>query len=338
MILVCTEGLSPSQVDEIRDVLTRRGLSSDVGESHGRTLLTVRDEPGALEDLSIDRIPGVQTVIRTGSPYPLAARGDRAPTVVSLGESRIGDGSFTVIAGPCSVEDRKQILETAALVKDAGGNGLRGGAFKPRTSPYSFRGLEDEGLALLAEAREVTGLPIVTELLDPRDLERVAATADVLQIGSRNMTNAALLREAATADKPILLKRGMSSTLSEFMLAAETVLGAGATEVILCERGIRSFDPAMRNVLDLNAVPALREMTHLPILIDPSHGAGRVSLVPSLALAAAAVGADGILIEVHPRPEMSRSDGSQALTPDRLPSLVARCRAVAEIAREETPS
>ena len=335
MILVCSEGLSASQIDAIRDVLTRRGLDSDVSESHGRTLVSVRDEPGALEDLSVDRIPGVDSVIRTGSPYPLAALADRERTEVRMGAARVGDGSFTVVAGPCSVEDRKQILETAAAVRSAGGNGLRGGAFKPRTSPYSFRGLEDEGLALLAEAREVTGLPIVTEVLDTRDVERVAGTADVLQLGSRNMTNAALLREAAAADKPILLKRGMASTLAEFMLAAETVLGAGATDVVLCERGIRSFDPAMRNVLDLNAVPALRRMTHLPILIDPSHGAGRASLVPSLALAAAAAGADGILIEVHPRPEMSRSDGSQALMPEGLASLIKRCRAVAEIAREE---
>jgi 3-deoxy-7-phosphoheptulonate synthase len=335
MILVCRAGLSADRVQEIRDVLRRRGLESDESRASGRVLLTVEEStPGASEDLGMRTLPGVEAILPTVSPHPLAdPRPDR--TTVRLGEARIGDGSFAVIAGPCAVENREMLLASARAVKEAGGDGLRGGAYKPRTSPYSFRGLGEEGLKLLAEAKEATGLPIVTEVLDPRDLPAVLRVADVLQVGSRNMTNAALLREVGGSGAPILLKRGMASTVKEFLLAAEAVLGAGAEEVVLCERGIRSFDPGFRNLLDLTAVAALRQRTHLPVVADPSHGTGRADLVPPLAMAAAAAGADGLLVEVHPAPETARSDGPQALRPDELGRLVDRCRRIANLAREE---
>jgi 3-deoxy-7-phosphoheptulonate synthase len=225
----------------------------------------------------------------------------------------VGGGHFALIAGPCAVESRAQLLTTAEAVRDGGATMLRGGAYKPRTSPYSFQGLGAEGLALLAEARECTGLPVVTEVMDARDLEAVLAVADVLQIGARNMQNYALLAEAGRSGHPVLLKRGLSSTLAELVSAAEYVLGEGNESVILCERGIRTFETAYRFTLDLAAVPALKEMTHLPVIVDPSHAPGRRSLVPALSMAAAAVGADGIIVEVHPDPEAALCDAAQQL-------------------------
>lgn len=337
MILVCRAGLDDARIDQIRAILARRGLEATSSTADGRVLLAVDAPPGVLEDLAIRCLRGVESVIATTSPIPrTTAREDGRRTVMSAGQARLGDGSFTIMAGPCAVESREQILAAAEAVKAAGATVLRGGAFKPRTSPYSFRGLEDEGLALLAEAREQTGLAIVTEVLDPRDLDRVAAVADILQIGSRNMPNAALLRAVGGAGRPVMLKRGMASTIAEFLLAAEGLLLAGAEEVVLCERGIRSFDPAARNVCDLGSVPMLRTRTHLPVIVDPSHAAGRADLVPALARAAAAAEADGILIEVHPDPVESRSDGNQALHTDDLAPLVRQCRAIASIAKEST--
>jgi 3-deoxy-7-phosphoheptulonate synthase len=338
MILVCRDGLDPSRIGEIRAILARRGLEAVESRADGRTLLTVRADPGALEDLAPRALPGVESVITTDIRFPRTARRpDGERTVVEVGDRRIGDGTFAVVAGPCAVESREQILEAAETVAAAGGTMLRGGAYKPRTSPYSFRGLREEGLRLLAEARERTGLPVVTEIMDPRNLEAVLEHADMLQIGCRNMANAPLLAEAGRSGAPVLLKRGMSSTITEVLLAAEALLLAGTDKVVLCERGIRSFDTTTRNVLDLSAVPALRSKTHLPILVDPSHGAGRSDFVPALARAAAGVGADGLLIEVHPRPEMALSDGSQSLRPEQLEPLVRQCRAIFEIGREETP-
>ena len=245
---------------------------------------------------------------------------------------RIGGGSFALIAGPCAVESREQLLETASAVVAAGGTLLRGGAYKPRTSPYSFQGLGEEGLALLEEARAQTGLPVVTEVLDPRDVELVVEVADVLQIGSRNMHNYALLREAGRSGAPVLLKRGLSSTLDELMLSAEYLLAEGNESVILCERGIRTFEHAYRFTLDLMAVPVLKERTHLPVMVDPSHAAGRRELVMPLSLAAAAAGADGLLVEVHPRPDDAICDGRQSLQTAELPGYVERVRAAASVA------
>lgn len=265
-------------------------------------------------------------------PEP-ARRVDRAAnpdgTVVRVGGVPVGGRSIVVIAGPCAVESREQVLSTARAVARAGGGLLRGGAFKPRTSPYAFQGLEKQGLQLLAEAREATGLPVVTEVLDPRHMEMVAGVADMFQIGSRNMHNTALLKEAGRWDKPVLLKRGMASTIDEFLYAAEYLLAGGNGQVVLCERGIRTFDTSTRNTLDLNAVPLLKRLTHLPVIVDPSHGTGHAWMVPDLARAALAVGADGLLVEVHVDPASALSDGHQSLSVAAFDELMPSLHTVA---------
>ena len=264
-----------------------------------------------------------------GGPYRLAARRDpEQRTVVRVGEVVIGAGQPVLIAGPCSVESREQTLAIALAVREAGGALLRGGAFKPRTSPYSFQGLGEVGLQILAEARELTGLPIVSEAMEPDQVPLVAAYADMIQIGSRNMANFALLRRAGRCTTPVLLKRGMAATVEEWLMAAEYILAEGNPNVVLCERGIRTFDPLFRFTLDLSAVPMVRELSHLPIIVDPSHGTGRRSLVHQMSLAATAAGADGLIVEVHPHPDQALSDGAQSITPDELTGLVAATRAV----------
>ena len=262
----------------------------------------------------------------------LAAR-DANPggTICQVGDVPVGGKEFIVMAGPCAVENEEQLLSTAREVSRFGARILRGGAFKPRTSPYSFQGLETEGLKLLARAREVTGLPVVTEVMDTRQLDNVIRYADMLQIGSRNMQNFPLLREAGRINKPVLLKRGMSSTLEEFLMAAEYILKEGNSHVILCERGIRTFEPAYRNTMDLNAVPMLKRMSHLPVIVDPSHGTGYAWIVPALARAALAVGADGLLIEVHDKPEEALCDGIQTLTPESFKELMRELSVMAPV-------
>lgn len=261
-------------------------------------------------------------------PRPEAPRYSRtahpADTVVAVGDARIGAGRPVVIAGPCAVESRDQLLEAARLAREAGADLLRGGAFKPRTSPYSFQGLGEDGLALLAEARAETGLPVVTEVMAPEDVPRVAAFADMLQIGSRNMQNFPLLRAVGRTRTPVLLKRGMSATLEEFLSSAEYILAEGNGAVVLCERGIRTFSDFSRNTLDLNVVPAIQAVSHLPVVVDPSHGTGRSDLVPAMALAALAAGAAGVMIEIHPHPDAALSDGDQAVDPGAFRRLMAR--------------
>jgi 3-deoxy-7-phosphoheptulonate synthase len=252
--------------------------------------------------------------------------------VLEIAGREIGGHSFAIIAGPCAVESREQLLETAAVVRDAGATLLRGGAYKPRSSPYTFQGLGREALRLLAEAKALTGLPVVTEVLDPRDLEHVLEVADVIQIGSRNMHNYSLLAEAGRCDTPVLLKRGLSSTIEELLMAAEYILREGNEAVILCERGIRTFETAYRFTLDLAAVPVLKERTHLPVIVDPSHAAGRRELVTPLSLAAAAVGADGLIVEVHPSPQDAICDGPQSLAASEFADYVERVRAAAAVA------
>jgi len=252
--------------------------------------------------------------------------------VLDIGGRKIGGQSFAMIAGPCTVESREQILEAARAVRDAGGTLFRGGAYKPRTSPYAFQGLGQEGLRLLAEAKAETGLPIVTELMDQRDLEPILEVADVIQIGARNMQNYTLLAEVGRSGRPVLLKRGFSSTLEELLMAAEYVLKEGNPSVILCERGIRTFETAYRFTLDLMAVPVLKELTHLPVIVDPSHAAGRRDLVVPLSLAAAAVGADGLIVEVHPNPDQAICDGPQQLMADEFADYVERVQAAAAVA------
>jgi 3-deoxy-7-phosphoheptulonate synthase len=284
--------------------------------------------------LGLEGQPGVDRVMPILKPYKLASsqmrHGER--TVLEIEGRKIGGDHFALIAGPCTVESREQLLETADVVKDAGVAMLRGGAYKPRTSPYAFQGLGQEGLRLLAEARERTGLPIVTELMDARDLEPVLEVADVIQVGARNMQNFPLLAEIGRSGRPVLLKRGLSATLDELLMAAEYVLKEGNPNVMLCERGIRTFENSYRTTLDLQAVPVLKELSHLPVVVDPSHAAGRRSLVAPMSLAAAAAGADGIIVEVHPNPDEALCDGPQALLADDFAEYVASVERVAALA------
>jgi 3-deoxy-7-phosphoheptulonate synthase len=267
--------------------------------------------------------------VESAKPYRLAGRRDADQrTVVRVGDVEIGGPDPVVIAGPCAIENREQALRTAQAARQAGARILRGGAFKPRTSPYSFQGLGDDGLKLLAEMREVTGLPVITEVMEPDQVDLVAGYADALQVGSRNMMNFPLLRRVATSNKPVLLKRGFAATIEEWLLSAEYILAGGNDRVILCERGIRSFDPLTRFTLDLNAVPLARQLTHLPIIVDPSHGTGRRELVPAMALAGIAAGAHGLIIEVHPDPERALSDGRQSITPETLVEIISKTRAL----------
>jgi len=283
---------------------------------------------------------GVERVVPILKPYKLASREvqpepSEIEIVPGLG---VGGKEFIVVAGPCAVESQQQICETAEEIKKAGARLLRGGAFKPRTSPYSFQGMEEDGLKLLAEAREKTGLPIVTEVVNPRDVELVAKYADIMQVGARNTQNFALLKMLGQLDKPILLKRGMAVTIQEFLMSAEYILSEGNRRVILCERGIRTFETATRNTLDISAVPVLKQQTHLPVMIDPSHATGHSQLVPSMCYAAAAAGADGLLVEVHPCPEEASSDGPQSLRPDDFAAMMTKLRAFVEAAGREMVS
>jgi 3-deoxy-7-phosphoheptulonate synthase len=276
-------------------------------------------------------LPGVAHVTRISEPYKLVARANRPEgTRIQVGELVIGGPCIAIIAGPCSVESRQQTLETAHLVKAAGANMLRGGAFKPRTSPYSFQGLGKEGLEILAEARDQTGLPVISEVMDVDEIELVAEFADVLQIGARNMQNFRLLQRVGRLDKPVLLKRGPGNRIRDFLMAAEYIMVEGNHQVILCERGITTFEDATRYTLDISAVPVIKHLSHLPVIVDPSHSAGEWRYVTSLSLAAVAAGADGLMVEVHPEPAAALSDGPQALRPERFRQLVAEVSRVAE--------
>ena len=326
MLVFCRRDLDPPARAAIERAATTAGF---VVQRVGPDLLALFGEG---DPSLIDGLSGVERIAEGHGEPILAARGAGvAASMVTVGPVRIGSG-FTVIAGPCAVEDRVRLLEIAHAASEAGADILRGGAFKPRTSPYSFRGLGRPGLALLAEAREATGLPIVTEVLDTRDVDAVAEVADLLQIGSRNMMNYALLVEAGRAGKPVLLKRGMAATLKELLLAAEYLLLSGAAGVVLCERGIRTFNDELRNTLDLAAVPVLAQATHLPVMVDPSHATGRREFVPAMARAAAAAGAAGVMLEIHGAPEDALSDGRQAVDPDTLAGLVRQLREIARIA------
>jgi 3-deoxy-7-phosphoheptulonate synthase len=285
--------------------------------------------PDTLKE-ALERLPGVEEVIRVSKRYKLVSR-EFYPldTVIQVRDVTIGGNEVVVIAGPCSVENERQILETARAVKAAGASMLRGGAFKPRTSPYEFRGLGEQGLKLLAKAREETGLPIVTEVLSAQHVDLVAEYADVLQIGARNCQNYLLLEAVGRAKKPVLLKRGMAVQIEEWLLAAEYIVAQGNEQVLLCERGIRTFETFTRNTLDLNAVPAVKHLSHLPIIVDPSHGTGRWFMVPAMMLAAVAAGADGLIVEVHPNPDHALSDGAQSLTPENFAAVMPKLAAVA---------
>ncbi|MBI4513335.1 MAG: 3-deoxy-7-phosphoheptulonate synthase [Gemmatimonadetes bacterium] len=331
MIIVLQKNATPEQIAQIIERVEAHGLRAHLSRGTERTIIGCIGDEELLRTVPLKVLPGVEDVIPVLKPYKLAARAfNESGSVVRAGSAAFGSREFVVAAGPCSVESREGFLEVARAVAAAGAACLRGGAFKARTSPYSFRGLGVEGLKILAEAREATRLPVVTEVMDTRHVERVAEYADMLQVGARNMQNFDLLREVGASLRPALLKRGMSASVTDLLLAAEYILSAGNRDVVLCERGIRTFETATRNTLDIAAVPVLKSETHLPVIVDPSHAAGRRDIVPALAGAALAAGADGIMVEVHPRPEEALSDGEQSLTLSGFEGLMDRLRGLGE--------
>ena len=330
MIVVMRSGASQGSIQSVVERVTELGFRPHLSVGEERTIIGVIGDERALNENVFRAMDGVEKVVRILKPYKLASR-DFHPrdTIVPINGISIGDKRIVIIAGPCAVESREQIMETAQAVKEAGAHILRAGAFKPRTSPYSFQGLGQEGLELLAEARARTGLSVVTEVMAPELVPAVSACADILQIGTRNMQNFSLLHAVGESGKPALLKRGMMSTIEELLMSAEYILSHNNQRVILCERGIRTFETYTRNTLDISAVPVLKQLTHLPVLVDPSHAAGNWEWVTPLSLAAIAAGADGLLIEVHPHPDKALSDGDQSLRPERFAELVCKARAVA---------
>lgn len=333
MIIVTRMGATDEEIDHIRERVEALGLRTHVSRGSTHTIIGCIGDEERLESVPLLSLPGVKDVHPVMKPYKLAASEFSAgPSRVPMGDVEFGGETIVVVAGPCSVEGRDMLLETAAEVRAAGARGLRGGAFKPRTSPYSFRGLEHQALELLVEARSRSGLPVVTEVMDTRQVEEVAGHADVLQVGARNMQNFALLSEVGRVHRPVLLKRGMSATIKDLLLAAEYVMKQGNMNVILCERGIRTFETATRNTFDLAAIPLLKRETHLPVVADPSHAGGIRELVGPLSFAAVAAGADGLLIEVHPNPEEALSDGEQSLTFGEFRALMEQLRPFAEAA------
>ncbi len=336
-MIVMKETATDSQVDAVIAKIERAGALAQRSKGARVTVIGAIgdvEQDATVDGLGLEGQPGVDRVVPILKPYKLASsqitHGERS--VIEIEGRKIGGDHFALIAGPCTVESREQTLQTAHVVRDAGATLLRGGAYKPRTSPYAFQGLGQEGLRLLAEAKAETGLPIVTELMDMRDIEAVLEVADVVQIGARNMQNYPLLSEVGRSGRPTLLKRGLSSTLDELLMAAEYILKEGNPNVMLCERGIRTFETAYRFTLDLMAVPVLKELTHLPVIVDPSHAAGRRELVRPLSLAAAAVGADGIIVEVHPNPDEAICDGPQALRADDFADYAAAVEQAAALA------
>ena len=330
MLIVMDRNATGQDVDRVVAAAERLGLKAHPIPGAQRTAIGLTGNKGAIGPAAFENLPGVFEVIRVSHPYKLVSREFHPEdTIVSIGGVPVGGTALVVMAGPCAVESRDQILAVAREVQRLGARLLRGGAFKPRTSPYSFQGLGEDGLKLLAEARDATGLPVVTEVLDTENVELVAGYADAFQIGARNMQNFELLKKVGKAGKPVLLKRGMSATLEELLLAAEYVMAEGNPNVVLCERGVRTFSDFTRNTLDLAIVPAVERLSHLPIVVDPSHGTGRRDKVIPMSCAAVAAGADGIVVEVHHKPEEALSDGPQALTPALFGDLMAKIRPIA---------
>ena len=336
MIVVLKPGLADDDVQKVVKRIEEFGLRAHISVGKERTIIGAIGDERILLDQTLESFPGVEQVVPILKPYKLVSRDfQKEDTHIEVNGRIIGGKRVHVMAGPCSVESREQVLEAAIPVKEAGGTFLRGGAFKPRTSPYSFQGLAEEGLEYLAHARKQTGLPVITEVLDVRDLELVERYTDILQIGARNMQNFKLLTEVGKINKPVLLKRGMSATIQEFLLSAEYIAAEGNRKIILCERGIRTYETETRNTLDLSAVPVLKRLSHLPVFVDPSHGTGKWDLVAPMALAGVAAGADGLLIEVHPHPEVALSDGPQSLKPEKFAALMRTLKGVAEAVGRE---
>jgi len=332
-IIVLRPDTTEAQLKHIVKKLESRGLKANISKGTERTIIGVIGDTSKVteeEENTIRIMPGVEDVMRILKPYRMASRDfQSSDSKINVKGIVIGGKKIQVIAGPCAVENRTILMSIGEKVKGAGAAFIRGGAFKPRTSPYSFQGLGEEGLKHLAYVRKKTGLPVVTELMDPRDMEVIVKYADIIQIGARNMQNFRLLLEVGSAKKPVLLKRGLSSTIKEWLMAAEYIMSRGNHNVILCERGIRTFETATRNTLDLSAVPVLKKLTHLPVVVDPSHGVGKWDLVAPMAKAAVAAGADGLIIEVHTNPEEALSDGEQSLRPDDFKKLMKELKPIA---------
>jgi 3-deoxy-7-phosphoheptulonate synthase len=336
LLIVMGAHATPEQIDDVVARLAEAGAHAHVTAGKEATVIGAIGERELLATLPLEGFPGVDQVLPILKPYKLVSREIAPdPTVIDVRGRRVGDGYFGLVAGPCTVEYREQTLITARAVKEAGASMLRGGVFKPRTSPYTFQGLGVEGLRILEEARDETGLPLVTELMDPRHVEAVVETADVIQIGARNMQNFILLSEVGKAGKPVLLKRGPSASVEELLMAAEYVVKEGNARVILCERGIRTFERSTRYTLDIGAIPVLKQETHLPVIVDPSHAAGRRDLVPALARAAVAAGADGIIVEAHPAPEEALCDGPQLIPTEEFGAFVDELRAFVTLMGKE---
>jgi 3-deoxy-7-phosphoheptulonate synthase len=336
MIVVMKQGATRAQVVNVTARIEQLGCQAHVSEGNERTIIGIIGNGRSLDCAPIERMDGVERTVPVLRPFKLASR-DFHPqdSVIPINGIAIGGKKLSVMAGPCAVEGREELLEAAHAVKAAGADILRGGAFKPRTSPYSFQGLGEEGLRFLAAAREETGLPVVTEVIAPEQVPLVTTYADILQIGARNMQNYALLHAVGEAQRPVLLKRGMMSTIEELLMSAEYILSHGNNRVILCERGIRTFEQYTRNTLDINAVPLLKQLSHLPVVVDPSHGTGKWELVAAVSRAAVAAGADGLIIEVHPHPSRALSDGAQSLKPEPFAKLMVELKAIAQAVGRE---
>ena len=333
MIIVLRPDATQGQIEHIVERVTKLGLKPLVSKGTERTIIGVIGPEDILRVTPLEVFPGVDKVIPVLSPYKLVSREFRREnSIIDIGKGvKVGSEEIIIIAGPCAIENHESLYEAAKAAKACGARALRGGAFKPRTSPYTFQGLGEEGLKYLKDVGDKLNLPTVTEVMDTRDIELVARYADVLQIGARNMQNFILLKEVGLTKKPIILKRGLSATVKEWLMSAEYILSAGNMNVILCERGIRTFEDATRNTLDISAIPVVKQLSHLPIIVDPSHASGRWGLVGPLSRAAVACGCDGLLIEVHPRPEEALSDGAQSLTPESFAEIIPPLKAIANV-------
>ena len=337
MIVVMSVGATEQEATNVRDLIKGVGLTPHDNYGTQRVVIAVLGDVAPLRDHLMSKLnvmPGIESVTPISRPFKLASRESHPDdTVIELAGTRIGNGTLTIMAGPCAIEDRDMMIETAKAVARAGATVLRGGAFKPRTSPYAFQGLGIEGLGYLADASKETGLPTITEVMEPSQVEVVAKHSDILQVGTRNMQNYSLLTAVGKAGKPVMLKRGYGATIEEWLMAAEYIISSGQPNVILCERGIRTFETYTRNTLDLTAVPLLHHLTHLPVIVDPSHATGKRWLVRPMAMAAVAAGADGIMVEVHPRPDEAKSDGEQSLTFDQFGDMASALRKIHEEVR-----
>jgi 3-deoxy-7-phosphoheptulonate synthase len=339
MMIIMRSDATQDQIAHVVERVESVGLRAHLSRGEERTVIGAIGDGRPVNRDQFMRLQGVDRVVPISRPYKLASREFRPEnSIFPLDGVQAGGKDVIIIAGPCSVESRSQLLETAIAVREAGAHALRGGAFKPRTSPYSFQGLGEEGLELLAEAREITGMPVVTEVMSPEQIPLIAQYADVLQIGARNMQNFTLLHAAGESQQPVLLKRGMMATVEELLMAAEYILSHGNRRILLCERGIRTFETATRNTTDINAVPVLKSLTHLPVILDPSHSTGHWEYVSAVARAGIAAGADGLIVEVHPNPDEALSDGIQSLKPERFVELVNQVKAIAQaVGRDVAP-